>query len=711
MRSLVLQWPWALALLIAIFPLVWLAVNAHNQRRLMRSRLGGNTEGKWNAKDWLWIGVFVLLTLSLTRPGYQPQRYSIEQSGRDVVFALDVSRSMLARDAYPSRLEAAKQGIRDCLDGFEGEQVGLVIYAGSSSISCPLTTDYDFVRYMLSQIQPRSVEFGGSLLLSAIEKCVDQVLSSERRGFQDIILLTDGEDHGPGIELVARRIEESEAKLLVVGLGDSQSGSRIPILNEEGETIPLKHKGEIVYTRLRDTELGKLEKLSPDGQYIDAGTLPFHLGEIYQSFSQDKERIATGNESGYVIYKEGAFFILPLALLLALIAKSDLRILNGTTISLAILIATAFAPYNLWAGDGDSIEARFSSASEMLEQGAFAGSEIAFGELVEVLESSSTGLANMAASLFNQGLSRLKQAEELTGSSPRDALDVARGAQGLFFEAARYRPDFERAGARLDEVAGMLELLRARVRDEEKREQERDEQIEALLQRIRELRDEQAELRRMVERSDVERRPARPNRFSRSTPNEQAVPDNADAKGKAFAKEQAILRQEGLSVEEEMRSLDVEFSMASALSHDNSSESLQTVMRQPMKLIERALESQKAAEGLLPQWRYWISARARQSEAIDRLQEILDLFASNNEDEGEGDWDEEDWEEFMDTDPGEAVAASMPMKGEFRKDAMMQPLPTPNLSAEDILMEEKSSQQFREQQRAKANAGKVEKDW
>ena len=484
MRSFVLQWPWALVLLIAIFPLAWLAVNAHSQRRLMRSRLGGNTEGKWNLKDWLWISVFVLLTLALTRPGYQPQRYSIEQSGRDVVFALDVSRSMLAHDAYPSRLEAAKQGIRDCLDGFEGEQVGLVIYAGSSSISCPLTTDYDFVRYMLSQIQPRSVEFGGSLLLSAIEKCVDQVLSSERRGFQDIILLTDGEDHGPGIELVARRIEESEAKLLIVGLGDSQSGSRIPILNEEGETIPLKHKGEIVYTRLRDKELGELERLSPDSQYINAGTLPFHLGEIYQSFSQDKERIATGNESGYVIYKEGAFFILPLALLLALIAKSDLRILNGATASLAILITVAFAPYNLWAEDEDPIEARFSSASEMLEQGDFAESDIAFGELVEVLESSSTGSANMAASLFNQGLSRLKQAEELSGSSPRDALDVARGAQGLFFDAARYRPGFERAGARLDQVAGMLELLQARVRDEEKQEQERDEKIEALLQRM-----------------------------------------------------------------------------------------------------------------------------------------------------------------------------------------------------------------------------------
>ena len=711
MRSFVLQWPWALVLLTAIFPLAWLAANAHSQRRLMRSMLGGRTEGKWNLKDWLWISVFVLLTLALTRPGYQPQRYSIEQSVRDVVFALDVSRSMLAQDAYPSRLEAAKQGIRDCLDGFEGEQVGLVIYAGSSSISCPLTTDYDFVRYMLSQIQPRSVEFGGSLLLSAIEKCVDQVLSSERRGFQDLILLTDGEDHGSSIELVARRIEESEAKLLIVGLGDSQSGSRIPILNEDGETIPLKHKGEIVYTRLRDSELWELERLSPDSQYVNAGTLPFHLGEIYQSFSQDKERIATGNESGYVIYKEGAFFILPLALLLALIAKSDLRILEGATANLAILITVAFAPYNLWAQDEDSIEARFSLASEMLEQGDFPESEIAFGELVKVLESSSAGSANMAASLFNQGLSRLKHAEELSGSSPRDALDVARGAQGLFFDAARYRPGFERAGARLDEVAGMLELLQARVRDEEKREKERDEKIEVLLQRIRELSDEQAELRGMVESSDVERRPARPNRFSRSTPIEQTVPENADAKGKAFAEDQAILGQEGLSIAEEMRSLDVEFSMASAPSHDNSSESVQTVMRQPMKLIERALEAQKQAEELLAQWRYWISARARQSEAIDRLQEILDLFASNNDDEGEGDWDEEGWEEFMDTDPGEAVAASMPMKGEFRKDAMMQPLPTPNFSAEDILMEEKNSQQFREQQRAKANAGKVEKDW
>jgi hypothetical protein len=124
-----------------------------------------------------------------------------------------------------------------------------------------------------------------------------------------------------------------------------------------------------------------------------------------------------------------------------------------------------------------------------------------------------------------------------------------------------------------------------------------------------------------------------------------------------------------------------------------------------------AVGGQLEAEELLSQWHYWSAARVRQSVAIDRLQEILDLFASNRDDEGEGEWDDEDWEEYVDTDPGEAVASSLPMKGEFREDSLMQPLPIPNFSVEDVLMEEMGSQQFRQEQRAKANAGKVEKDW
>jgi len=274
---------------------------------------------KW--RDWTWMSVLAVLVICLARPGFDPVRHSISKSGRDVVFVLDISRSMLAQDAYPSRLEAAKQGIRDCLDGFRGEQVALVIYAGSSTISCPLTADYEFLRYMLTQVEPRSVEFGGTMLLSAVEKVVDQVLDSERRGFQDLVILTDGEDHGPDMKRVADTVKESGVNSLIVGLGDSVSGSRIPILNEDGNVISLKHAGSVVYTKLQDRTLGELARLCPDSQYQKAGTLPFHLGELYREFAEGKEATAMGGDAGYVVYREAAFFLMPIAFVLALLGR------------------------------------------------------------------------------------------------------------------------------------------------------------------------------------------------------------------------------------------------------------------------------------------------------------------------------------------------------------------------------------------------------
>ena len=132
----------------------------------------------------------------MARPGYSPERLSISRTGRDVVFALDVSQSMLTEDVAPSRLEVAKQAVRDALNTFSNERVGLVVYAGSATIMCPLTYDYDFVRYMLEQTHTRSADFGGTTLQSAVEKVVDQVLMADRAGVQDLVVMTDGGDHG-----------------------------------------------------------------------------------------------------------------------------------------------------------------------------------------------------------------------------------------------------------------------------------------------------------------------------------------------------------------------------------------------------------------------------------------------------------------------------------------------------------------------------------
>ncbi len=710
MKEVVFQWPWMLLALAGVGPLWWLLVRGRRKTEGARRQLGCSNPLAGGRRDKMWLGVYILVVFALARPGYDPTRFAISQSGRDVVFLLDVSRSMLAEDAYPSRLEAAKQGIRDCLDRFRGEQVGLVIYAGSSSISCPLTTDYDFVRYMISQVQPRSVEFGGTLLLSAVEKATDQVLDTERRGFQDLIVLTDGEDHGPGVKRVADRLNESEAHLLLVGIGDSVNGSRIPIQNEEGEAIPLKHEGQVVYTRLNDSELASLARLVPEGEFANVGTLPFHLGDLYESFVKDKAVVSSEGGTGYVVYKEGAFLLLPLVLLLALLTSGEAggrRAVAG----LAVLLTAGTSPRSeAQAEGGGESEVTFETALEWLDKGNYDEANVAFGELAYAMDRGGDSAENVAAALFNQGLASYLQAEAIGEGSPREALSAALQAQSLFFAAARTRPGYRRASLRLDSVAAMVDVLAQRVEDEEKKEQERDEKIEALLERIRKLLASQTELKRTVEKADIDQRPPVRRRPGPSGV-EAPVPDNAEANGSRFAVEQGRLRAEGQSIEQQMVALNEEFSIAEAVAQNSEQMAMETILKRPLELMEQAVEAQGEAEELLPQWRYWPAARARQAVAIERLQEILDLFASNRDNEGEGEWDEEDWEEYMDTDPGEAVASSLPMKGEFREDALMQPLPVPNFSAEDILMEEMSSQQFRQEQRAKANAGKVEKDW
>ena len=197
MNYFVIQWPWMLCLLFALVPLAGLFARARTKRAGLRVKMGLEAVKGERGRDVLRVLALVLLVIAMARPGYAPERRSVSQSGRDVVFAIDVSRSMLAEDAHPSRLEAAKQGVRDALEGFGTERAGLVIYAGSATILCPLTYDYDFVRYMLDQVNPRAVDFGGTTVLSAVEKAVDNVFSEERSGMQDLVVLTDDEDHVP----------------------------------------------------------------------------------------------------------------------------------------------------------------------------------------------------------------------------------------------------------------------------------------------------------------------------------------------------------------------------------------------------------------------------------------------------------------------------------------------------------------------------------
>lgn len=286
------------------------------------------------ARQW-WKVVLVLaasclIVISLARPAWNPRPERVETRGRDIVFALDVSKSMTAEDLKPNRLERAKLAMRDLVEGLEGDRVALVAFAGIAVVKCPLTQDYGFFRLMLDDTGPESASRGGTLIGDALRKTLDEVYSDRLKRFKDIVLITDGEDQDSFPVEAAKEAGERGIRLIAVGLGDESEGQRIPVLNEKGERAFLRHGGQEVWTRLDADTLRKMAASTPGGKYLNVATGTFDLGAIYRDLMADEEKRSLESmkinryEEKFQIFLGAAIF-----LLLAEMAASGRRKANG----------------------------------------------------------------------------------------------------------------------------------------------------------------------------------------------------------------------------------------------------------------------------------------------------------------------------------------------------------------------------------------------
>ena len=222
------------------------------------------------------------IVTALTQPGWNPRPEKIQRQGRNIVILMDVSNSMLAEDLYPNRLEHAKLAVRDLLDVLDGDRVGIIAFAGSCAVKCPLTQDYGFVRMTLADIGPGSIERGGTNIGDAIRKAYQEVFDPAERDFKDIILITDGEDHDSFPEQAAEKAAEEGVRIYAIGLGDDTEGSRIPITGTGGEKTFIKYEGEEVWSKLDSLTLGKIA-LTTGGKFWNVGTGTFDLAELYDA--------------------------------------------------------------------------------------------------------------------------------------------------------------------------------------------------------------------------------------------------------------------------------------------------------------------------------------------------------------------------------------------------------------------------------------------
>jgi hypothetical protein len=724
MTPITFQTPVLLYLLLLLIPLAVLLKRARDRRNLVLTEM--EADESLRRSDWpdrtRLVGV-ALLMLALARPGYHPQRHSVSKSGRDVVFALDVSQSMLAEDAYPSRLNAAKEGIRDSLDSFQTERVGLVIYAGSANILCPLTYDYDFVRYMLDQASTRAVDFGGTTLLSAVEKCTDSMLSVERKGMQDLVVLTDGEDHGPAHVRVAELLNEHALGLLVIGIGDGTSGSRIPIEDQDGNTVYLQHNDQTIMTRLNDQGLRELATRTEEAVYRPVGTAAFDLAEIYSKYVVNKPVSGTSGTETYVVYREAGFALIGIAVVLFLLAERQLarrnprlRVLPQTISPIAglpmpvlIVLACLGVGASLQAENRET-EQQFSEAIRLQQRGQHADALEAY-ERLEFKTPDGGWLPRELATLkFNQGLCHLAEAAAMAASKPRTALTMARQAQSCFLAVKRMHPGLLRAGMRLDPTSRLIADYEARVREDDEREQALQDQMQQLIERLQELQRQQTDLRNDVPARTPQSEARRRGQANAAPATPISEPDTAAADSRRFSSSQRVLQTEGVAISELMRAID----QAMKLPEIDSQNQPLSVLQVPRRLMNEVIAAQDLAGKNIRQWSSWPDAREQQHVALQKLQQILDLLANNNSgesDESEWDDEEEDWDSMEPNESDESKTKSMSGRGDFANGAAMQPLPLPNYSVEDILEQETGNLQFRQQQRAKGNQNSVEKDW
>ncbi len=229
-------------------------------------------------KKVLLLAAIACCFVALARPQYGFQWIDVKRKGIDILFAVDTSKSMLAEDISPNRLERAKFAILDFIGQLEGDRVGLMPFAGAAFLMCPMTIDYNAFESSLGAIDTTIIPKGGTDLAAAISEA-EATLSNEAN-HKILVLITDGENLQGDVLQAAKDAAEKGMTIYTVGVGSSE-GELIPF-NREGKSGFVKDEsGNFITSRLDETMLTKIAELS-GGLYVPLGSTGEGLQTIYQ---------------------------------------------------------------------------------------------------------------------------------------------------------------------------------------------------------------------------------------------------------------------------------------------------------------------------------------------------------------------------------------------------------------------------------------------
>ena len=268
-------------------------VKAFGEPELVKALMPSRSRSKGWVRMVLFCLGFLFFVLGLARPQTGAKLSERKTKGAEIIVALDVSNSMLAQDYSPNRLERAKLAISRLTDMLQEDRIGLVIFAGTSFVQLPVTTDYVSAKMFLNSIDTGSIPIQGTAIGDAIRLSIKS-FSAQSEKSRVIIVISDGENHEDDPVEAARQAAEFGIKVYTIGVGSAE-GQPIPV---EGGSLLRDQQGEIVVTKLDEKTLREIARAG-NGAYIHAGNEEFGLNPIVQDIRRLEDE-----EFGSIVFEE-----------------------------------------------------------------------------------------------------------------------------------------------------------------------------------------------------------------------------------------------------------------------------------------------------------------------------------------------------------------------------------------------------------------------
>lgn len=311
------EWLWTLPLIVGVFYLSSWRRKGQMRRfgdvtLVQKLILSFNPSKRLIKRLLLLLAVFFVI-LALCQPHFRTREITVERKGVDVMIAVDVSRSMLAKDIQPTRLEKAKLELSSLIDHLKQDRIGIVAFAGEAFIQCPLTLDRGAAKLFLTTLSPNLIPTPGTMIGAAINVAT-QAFTEKEKDYKALILLTDGEDQGSNPIQAAKKAKQNGVRIFTIGIGTAD-GSTVPG-EFAGGGVKKDRQGQIVISKLDERLLREIATETQGAYYRSSGgelEIEGLIGEI-RKMSQKGLK----SEKIFEYDENYQFFLIPAIILLLL---------------------------------------------------------------------------------------------------------------------------------------------------------------------------------------------------------------------------------------------------------------------------------------------------------------------------------------------------------------------------------------------------------